>query len=213
MGDEGDIGLEDAYGLKEPEDSVRLYGKWAKTYDTDFVEAVGYIYPEKLVEVFARVAGEADVPVLDAGCGTGLVAEALKDVSEGAIDGLDISPEMLEVARDKELYRNLVAGNLLEVIDLPDNTYGAVVSVGTFTHGHVGPGGLDELIRVAKPGGLFVIGVNAQHFEAMNFGDYLNRAKAAGRIGEHDIQTISYYDRKDHEHADDVARVLIFRKS
>ena len=45
---------------------------------------------------------------------------------------------------------------------LKSNSVGAVVSAGTFTHGHVGPNAFDELLRVTKPGGLFVLSINTK---------------------------------------------------
>jgi len=45
--------------------------------------------------------------------------------------------------------------------DIPDSAYGGI-SVGTFTHGHVGPEAIDELLRVAGPGTLFAMGSNAE---------------------------------------------------
>ena len=32
-----EIGLDDAYSLKTPEDNKNLYAKWAATYESDFV--------------------------------------------------------------------------------------------------------------------------------------------------------------------------------
>ena len=55
------------------------------------------------------------------------------------------------------------AGNVGEV-PLKNNSIGAVVSAGTFTHGHVGPNAFDELLRITKPGGLFVISINSKVF-------------------------------------------------
>ena len=47
---------------------------------------------------------------------------------------------------------------------LKNNSIGAIVSAGTFTHGHVGPDVFDELLRITKPGGLFVLSINAKAF-------------------------------------------------
>ena len=44
------IGYDDAYSLKTPEDSKKLYKKWAQTYDEDFALSSNYLSPKK--EVF-----------------------------------------------------------------------------------------------------------------------------------------------------------------
>lgn len=91
--------LDDAYALKTPEDSRRLYADWAASYDAEFAEATGYRLPEAVAAAFAALGGGG--PVLDVGAGTGLVAERLSLRGLGPIDGTDISHEMLNVASAK----------------------------------------------------------------------------------------------------------------
>ena len=54
-------------------------------------------------------------------------------------------------------------------IPIKSNSIGAIVSAGTFTHGHVGPDALDELLRITKPGGLFVLSINSKVFIKNSF--------------------------------------------
>ena len=143
MQNDDKISLEDAYALQTPEDNVALYRHWAETYDVEFARDRGYQYPQILADIYARHSKPADTPVLDVGSGTGLVASALQEhhsvETQLTIDGVDISPEMLAVSRTKNVYRHLFEADLTQSIDLPEKQYGAVVSAGTFTHGHVGP--------------------------------------------------------------------------
>ena len=155
-----------AYDLSSPEDNRRLYRKWADDYDETFIAAQGYEYPARIAEIFDRRSGAG--PVLDVGCGTGAVAEAL---SARPVDGVDISPEMLSVAAAKGHYRQLIETDLTANPDLERGAYQGVVSAGTFTHGHVGPDALLPLIDAAAPGALFVIGVNAVVFARNDFQD------------------------------------------
>ena len=125
--------LQSAYSLQTPEDSIALYRTWAVTYDQTFADAMGYAAPARIARLFDerwRQSGR----VLDVGCGTGLVAEALK---ARPVDGLDISAEMLGVSAQKNLYERLVEGDLTGVLDIEEHTYAGLVSAGTFTHGHV----------------------------------------------------------------------------
>ena len=62
-------------------------------------------------------------------------------------------------------------------IPLKSNSVGAVVSAGTFTHGHVGPEVFDELLRIAKPGGLFVLSINSKVFVKGGFQEKFSRIK------------------------------------
>ena len=42
------LGYDEAYSLKTPDDSIKLYKKWAKTYDKDFALHSKYISPKKI---------------------------------------------------------------------------------------------------------------------------------------------------------------------
>ena len=46
------IGYDDAYSLKTPGDSKKLYKKWAKTYDKDFALNSNYLSPKKICSFF-----------------------------------------------------------------------------------------------------------------------------------------------------------------
>jgi len=162
-------GLAAAYALKTPEDSVRLYESWAESYDADFAEANAYTYPEKVAEIFHDMAGGAAAPVLDVGAGTGLVGAALARLGTYQTDALDISAAMLKRAMHKGCYRAALQADLTGKLGLACNTYAGVTSAGTFTHGHVGPKALDELLRITRPGGLLVLGINAELYDSAGF--------------------------------------------
>ena len=198
-----------AYALEGAEDVKALYRDWAATYDADFIEAMGYVYPREVARIFLERRRAGDAPVLDVGCGSGAVAGAARV----EMDGLDLSPEMLAVARAKGLYGRTVEGDLLGRLPIPDDTYGALLSAGTFTHGHVGPQALEECLRVARPGALFCLGINGAHFEAHGFGAAFARLAETRRISEPDYVDCPIYAAGNHEHAEARALVAVFRKS
>ena len=147
--------LSDAYALDGPEDSRRLYRDWAATYDSEFAARRGYRLAQAVAEAFLQAGGEG--PVLDAGCGTGLVADHLPEGME--IDGLDISPEMLAAAGAKGRYRALLEADLTDPPPMAENEYAGLTSAGTFTHGHVGPEALPVLIRALRPDGVGAVSI------------------------------------------------------
>jgi predicted TPR repeat methyltransferase len=61
-------------------------------------------------------SGERLGPVLDLGCGTGLVAVAVSDLPIGPFIGVDVSPRMLAHAAEKQLYRELREGDLVPML-------------------------------------------------------------------------------------------------
>ena len=203
-----DYDLDNAYDINGPDEARTLYGKWAATYDDSFGAGWGYIAPREIAGIF-RQLNDGNTPILDIGAGTGLVAEHLDGLET---DALDITPEMLEVARGKGLYRHLITADLTQPLDLPDTTYGGVISCGTFTHGHVGPECLPELLRVTRPGALFVCGTIAPVLDGLGFGSALARLVAAGRIEPVRFREIPIYEGADHPHAADRGLVMAFRR-
>ncbi len=71
---------------------------------------------------------------------------------------------MLEQAKLKRCYSSLIEADVTKKVPIKNNSIGAVVSAGTFTHGHIGPNAFDELLRITKPGGLFVLSINSKVF-------------------------------------------------
>ncbi len=212
---DGDFDLVDAYAVETPDDNRDLYARWAATYESVFIADNGYVYHLGVVGSFVDTASDGDDPVLDVGCGTGLVGVALRATGLWTIDGLDLSAEMLREARVKvsgegdPVYRHLHEGDLTATLDIPSSAYGAVVSSGTFTHGHVGPTAFDELYRITRPGGLFAVGINLDHFTNLGFADRFVDDVAAGRITEPVIQRVNTYEAGDH--AGQLSAVAVFR--
>lgn len=207
----GQVLLEGAYSLETPADSVRFYRSFAPHYDADFAEGLGYQMPALVAARYRELAKVDDAPVADIGCGTGLVASHLS-AGGMVIDGFDISPEMLARARAKNLYRNLYQIDLTASLEAIPGGYGAVVSSGTFTHGHLGPEPLAALLGIARAGALFVIAINRAHFEARGFAAVLDELHAQQRITTPAALGVRIYARDDHLHAGDEGLIVTWRR-
>jgi SAM-dependent methyltransferase len=194
-----DVTLSDAYAVKTPDDNRRLYARWADTYDTQFAGTHAYELPDAVAAVYCAAVGATD-GVLDVGCGTGLVGVALARRGVTGITGIDISPEMLARAAGKTtgdgvaVYADVAEADLTDRIDADDSTFAGAVSAGTFTHGHVGPGALDEVLRVCRPGAVLALCVNAELFDHdAGFGDWLAAAAEDGRIADASTERVAVY--------------------
>jgi len=207
MGQNPDV--DDAYAMSSPDEVKDLYRTWSHSYDAVFSDAQGYQLPREVAFAFVGAGGRG--PILDVGAGTGLVGTVLRGLNAGPVDGIDLSDDMLDVARLKGDYRGLFACDVTKPLDLKDAPYDGVVSAGTFTLGHVGPDALHNLLDVAASGALFVISVNAAHFASAGF-------EAAFAALSDDITDLThrdvriYDDRADAAHRNDMARLVIFRK-
>ena len=204
-------GLNDAYSVKTPEDNIKLYKVWASSYDDDFAKKNDYRSPVLISNYYDKYSNKNDVPVLDVGAGTGLIAEVMKKKNTIDIDAIDISPEMLESAKSKNCYNKLIEADLTKNLDIDNNFYGAIVSAGTFTHGHIGPNALDELLRVTKPSGLFVITIHSKVYVNQNFEQKFQD------INEQ-ITDLTFHEEKaygnnpDKDHGNDTVFITVFRK-
>ncbi len=217
MSEKPKFDVDDAYAIKTPADSVRLYGEWADTYDSGFVDRESYVVYLRVAEIFLRQQSRINGAVLDVGCGTGIVGVELRKGGVEIIDGVDISPPMLIEAGKKRsqddvpVYRNLFDADLTKTLDLPDNQYAGLVSAGTFTHGHLGPEPLDELWRVAGPGAHCAICVRSTHFESAHFGEKLSNDVDRGTITKPDLIEVNLYsaETRNLEHANDTALIVV----
>jgi predicted TPR repeat methyltransferase len=163
------------------EELAKAYNEWADNYDQDLIDEMGYVAPLIATQLFSDNVEDRSTIILDAGCGTGLVGEYLLRHGYKNIEGLDYSRAMLEKAGLKQIYRKLTQGDLTGSLDIASNTFDAVISVGTFTCGHVGPEAFDELLRIVKPGGHICFTVRDQAWEEDS---YLDKIGALQRNGD-----------------------------
>lgn len=202
--------LEGAYKLKTSADNVEYYRAFAPIYDEQFAAAMEYSYPSVVArQLLNHFRGDSG-PLLDVGCGTGLVATKLVGIKN--IDGVDLSSEMLEVAKQKSLYRTLYCQDLnLGIGKLPVD-YAGVVSAGTFTHGHLGPDVVDWLLDVGRRDCVYCLGVNAGHYKARGFESTFERLLNAGAIRNFCTSTHFMFGSEGGQHAQDEALVIVFYK-
>lgn len=157
----------------------QIYAEWAQSYDHDNDHKLGTVSQPNAVMLLARHLKNPNAKILDVGCGTGLVGMHLIKAGFHNFDGTDLSQEMLEVAGSRG-YRRLFQSDAEQGLPVENQTYDAVLCVGVFTHGHVGPEGLSQLIRVTKPGGVIVFTVNEGVWEKEHFDREVERLSAQG---------------------------------
>jgi predicted TPR repeat methyltransferase len=166
------------YSATNDEELRERYQIWATEYDDDLA-SMGWRAPRAAAERVVHYAGR-DARVLDAGCGTGLVGSALHELGVRRLVGFDLSPAMLDRARARGVYDDVVEGSLLEPLPFERGAFRAVVSVGVFTHGHVGPTGLAGLAKVVRAGGFLTMTFRDDTIDALGHGAELRRLEAEG---------------------------------
>jgi len=162
------------YKLKTTDEVMRYYDEWGikNKYDQDMVEW-NYTGPKECVDVFKKYTKDKNIKIFDAGCGTGLVGLELKKFGYKNYDGVDLSQKLLDLV-PKNLYKKLLKADLNKKIQSEDNSYDAVMCVGTFTFGHVKPNALEEFIRITKNNGLICFTINEGIYEEYGFDKKIN---------------------------------------
>ena len=136
------------------------YDRWAENYDDDHAN-FGWPLLVHFVALFCRHVPLDASPILDAGAGTGRVAQYLVPHGYRGLVGIDLSGQMLEVARRKAVYDELHRMTLGQALDFADHHFAAVASCGAMSPGHAGADAFDELIRVTRPDGLLVLSMRS----------------------------------------------------
>ncbi|MCU1359611.1 MAG: hypothetical protein JWN99_900 [Ilumatobacteraceae bacterium] len=152
-----------ARSLHTPDDAVDLYREWAHDYDHDVFQVMGFTGTDRIADLLvehlsaehllADDLADRAVPVIDLGCGTGAAGVRLAAHGLRVIDGVDISPEMLDVAATRGVYRNLMTADLTATLHIQQR-YGAAISAGTFTTGHVGASAVAPITQLLQAGSL-----------------------------------------------------------
>jgi len=153
--------LDKVYDARSADETRDLYDDWAASYEAEVAEH-GYVTPRRCAEALASASADLAAPILDFGCGTGLSGLAFRAAGFSAIDGVDLSPEMLEVARSKGIYRAL--SPIKAGAPVPAG-YAAIAAVGVIGAGAAPISVLDTMLDALAPGGLLVLSFNDHALE------------------------------------------------
>ena len=178
------------------EELKAAYSDWAEQYDSDLINEMGYVAPKIASDLLVKYLDGANAHILDAGCGTGLVGSIMYKCGYTNIEGIDYSPEMLAKAAEKGIYRSLIEGDLMNALNIVDHKYDAVISVGTFTCGHVGPQALDELVRITRTGGYICFTVREQAWDEDQYISKINEITDAGAWEIKEMRTVDYIQQE-----------------
>ena len=168
-----------------------VYRNWSENYDRDLIEDFGYVAPTHAVAALCQRVPDRSTPILDMGCGTGLVGTQLAAEGYLEIDGMDLSPEMLARARALEIYRQLKECDLSEDIELSP-IYGAILCIGVFSHKPQQPFDLAKLFHGLLPGGLLIATVNGRGWRELAWPDLLRQSARKNSFTVEKIIDIPY---------------------
>jgi ubiquinone/menaquinone biosynthesis C-methylase UbiE len=155
------------------------YDEFASWYERERGRGYHGLLDELESDVTARYG--RNQRVLEAGCGTGLVLERLRQFAPAAV-GLDLSRGMLAQARARTL--PVVQGDLLH-LPFPDQSFDLVCSFKVLAHVAAIEAAVHELARVTRPGGHLVLEFYNRH--SLRYA--VKRLKRPSRISERETDT------------------------
>ena len=146
---------------RSPPGYVRhLFDQFAGDYDRKMLDELSYRAPLILRALADLVmsATPGSLDILDLGCGTGLAGLAFKKLAR-RLDGIDLSPRMIGLARARLIYDSLMVADLEEALGKPGPAYELILAADTLVYfGDLGP-----VFRAAsgrlKQGGCFLFTV------------------------------------------------------
>jgi predicted TPR repeat methyltransferase len=188
--------LDKVYTAQTSEELMDAYKNWASDYDADTVEQFGYVAHIASAQALNNVMEKKDGRILDAGCGTGLVGQELRQMGYTRLDALDYSKEMLDEAQNKNIYQNHIQADLSVPLKIKDDTYEAVVCTGTFTYGHVKANAFDELVRITQPNGIICFTIREGAYEDYGYREKMIDLEKSGRWELIEMQDTDYLKKE-----------------
>jgi SAM-dependent methyltransferase len=134
------------------------YDRWAATYEDTVEDSMDLALLERLDVDWADIGVAADL-----GCGTGRTGSWLAGRGAGEIDGVDLSPGMLEAARARGVYRSLREAEVAAT-GLDSAAYDLVISCLVDEHLADLRPLYGEAARIAAPGARFALVGFHPHF-------------------------------------------------
>jgi len=123
-----------------------LFDQFSADYDSRMIGQLSYAAPQILLDLAGMVmpgrlgasarAGATNkkgISVLDLGCGTGLAGAVFKPLA-ARLDGIDLSPAMIEKARARQIYDSLTVTDLESALGTPGPQYDLILAADTLVY-------------------------------------------------------------------------------
>jgi predicted TPR repeat methyltransferase len=188
---------------RNSKDVAQYYDDWAADYEKTVADW-RYEAPGQVAQML-RAELSAESVILDAGCGTGLVGQALHEAGFKAIDGIDVSSRSLQTAEGSGAYRGLQQVDMQKLpLPITDDLYDGLACVGVLTYLTDSIGTVREFSRVVKPGGVVVLTQRNDIFLERRFSDVLKQLSDEGIVVRVRISEAQPYLPENEEFGDEI---------
>tara|TARA_Y100001968_G_scaffold100515_1_gene90429 strand:+ start:98 stop:1480 length:1383 start_codon:yes stop_codon:yes gene_type:complete len=112
-----------------------LFNNYAKNFERSLTKELDYKFPKKMCEF---VIDCSDIPnifdnAIDLGCGTGLSGEVFRDYVD-FFTGVDLSKNMLDIAKKKKIYDELLTGDICNILEKSTKKYNLFIIADVFIY-------------------------------------------------------------------------------
>ena len=165
-----------------------LFDQYAERFDDHLTRVLEYRGPEIITSALETACAAHHrrfhfAAAFDLGCGTGLMAKAIAG-NIGFIDGVDLSPAMVALAKKTNVYRTVFEGDVVSALEHIQQPYDLIIAADVFVY----IGDLAPLLSAAKlalaKSGLFAFTIQSCDGNSFKLGDDLRYHHSATYIGK-----------------------------
>lgn len=149
---------------------IECYDKTAKNYADKFIDELSHKHLDRILLNAFAAENRDKGKLIDLGCGPGQTTKYLAEGGWKDLLGVDISPEMVKVAKMINPQLNFETADMLN-LQYPDKTFGAAIAFYSIVHFDYSQIKIafDEIKRILTNNGQFLfsfhIGDNAVHLD------------------------------------------------
>jgi predicted TPR repeat methyltransferase len=139
-----------------------LFDDYARRFDEDLLENLGYKVPWLIHEAFFRhtTIGDSSWNILDLGCGTGLCGPPFAEIKQRLV-GIDLSSEMVKEAGRLGVYDELIVGDIVKAMTGMQPSFELVIAADTVVYIRDLAPVFAAVNGVLRPGGLWIFSIES----------------------------------------------------
>ena len=161
-------------GIGNSQSVKKYYDSWSSEYDQS-LHQWNYKAPKQSVKILAQFIKKKPKYLLDLACGTGLFTEELlKEFPDCICDGSDISPKIINISKNKKIYRKLFQSNFEKRIAVKSK-YNIVSLIGAMTYCQDHQKLFQNVSSYLEDKGFFIFTHRLDLWEKFNFDNLLTK--------------------------------------
>jgi predicted TPR repeat methyltransferase len=143
-----------------------LFDEYAAKFDKHLVDKLKYQAPHQLLQAVQAATPRKDLDILDLGCGTGLCGQEFRPLASRLV-GVDLSPLMIQTAKARGIYDNLMIGDLMPTLRSASECYDLILAGDVLIYVGDLTDFMPAVARALRSGGMFACSI--EDFEGSGF--------------------------------------------